>query len=42
VLIAVFAYVKYNSKKSQKTEWGAVTEREFMKAEKERENTGKI
>lgn len=41
VLIAMFAYAKYSAKKSQETELGTETERELIKAEKEREEARK-
>ncbi|MDQ1252419.1 MAG: hypothetical protein QG646_1540 [Euryarchaeota archaeon] len=42
LLIAMFAYAKYNAKKSQETGRRALIEKEFMKAEKERQNERRI
>lgn len=42
VLTAMFVYTKYHAKKLQETKSEAATEREFMKAEKKRENARKI
>ncbi|KKG15885.1 hypothetical protein EO98_15115 [Methanosarcina sp. 2.H.T.1A.6] len=41
VLMAMFAYTKYGAKKSQETKLGTETERELIKAEKEREEARK-
>lgn len=40
LLITIVVYAKYGTKKSQDTGRRALTEKEFVKAEKERENAG--